>query len=81
MRDLEINGIDVVRNFELLEPYIVFSMATNDYIGNGGSGFDILEQNTTKSDTSLSLRDIVVEYIEEAGDIEPFTDGRIELIK
>jgi 5'-nucleotidase len=66
VKDLEINGVVIVKDYNLVEPFIVLSMATNDYIANGGSGFDILEQNTTKSDTMLSLRDVVIDYIESA---------------
>lgn len=63
---LKINGITVVDEYKLIEPYLIFSMATNDYIADGGSGFDILEQNTTKTNTSLSLRDVVIDYIENS---------------
>jgi len=82
---LAINGIEVIRDYALVQPYIAFSMATNDYIGNGGSGFDVLEQNTTKSNTSLSLRDVVIDFIEEKGEISVPADSggnyRIELIQ
>ncbi len=81
VKDLKINGIYVVRDYDLKEPYISFNVATNDYIADGGSGFDVFEQNTTKTYTSLSLRDVVIEYIEEKGIIEPVVDGRIKLIR
>ena len=71
---LEINGIVVVEDYDLKEPYVVFNMATNDYIADGGSGFDILEQNTTKSNTMLSLRDVVIDYVENAQCIYASTD-------
>lgn len=66
VKELSINGIDVVKDYKLVAPYLIFSMATNDYIAEGGSGFDILEQNTTKTDTSISLRDVVIDYIESS---------------
>ena len=81
VKRLEINELPVVEDYELKEPYVVFNLATNDYIADGGSGFDILEQNTTKTNTMLSLRDVVIDYIEEAGEISPVVDGRIQLIR
>ena len=37
--------------------------AVNDYIAQGGSGFDVLKRNTTKFNTGISLRDALVDYI------------------
>ncbi|MCK6526074.1 bifunctional metallophosphatase/5'-nucleotidase [Myxococcota bacterium] len=45
-------------------PGYEYELATNDYIAYGGSGFDVLERNTTKVDTGISLRDAVIDYIE-----------------
>ncbi len=81
VKELSINNIKIVDCYKLVEKSAVFSMATNDYIANGGSGFDILEQNTTKMDTMLSLRDVVLDYIEQEQEISPIEDGRITLIK
>lgn len=36
-----------------------YELATNNYIANGGSGFEVLERNTTQSDTGISIRDVV----------------------
>ncbi len=80
-RYVEINGLVVVQDYTLMQPHVVFSLATNDYIANGGSGFDILERNTTKVDTSISLRDVVMEYIEDNSPIEAVEDGRITLLE
>ena len=46
-------------------------MATNDYMGRGGSGFYMLEANTTRLDTSVSLRDAVVDFFDQIGEIDP----------
>ncbi|HEY2748931.1 MAG TPA: bifunctional UDP-sugar hydrolase/5'-nucleotidase [Polyangia bacterium] len=40
-----------------------YRVAVNDYIANGGSGFDVLKRNTTKFNTGISLRDGLVDYI------------------
>ena len=44
-------------------PQGVYELATNNYIANGGSGFKVLEQNTTKVDTGISMRDAVITYL------------------
>ena len=36
-----------------------YELATNNYIANGGSGFEVLERNTTQRDTGISIRDVV----------------------
>jgi 5'-nucleotidase/UDP-sugar diphosphatase len=40
-----------------------YRVAVNDYIANGGSGFTVLQRNTTKFNTGISLRDALIDYI------------------
>ena len=46
-----------------LNPYGEYRVAVNDYIAAGGSGFSVLQRNTTKFNTGISLRDALVDYI------------------
>ncbi len=78
---VSINGNVIVENYTLVDASAVYLVATNDYIANGGSGFDVLEMNTTKQNTMLSLRDVVVEYMESISPLDPTTDGRIQLLQ
>ena len=50
--NIMINGIE-------LDLDGTYELATNNYIANGGSGFEVLERNTTQSDTGISIRDVV----------------------
>ena len=50
--DIKINGIP-------LDPDGTYELATNNYIAHGGSGFEVLERNTTQVDTGISIRDVV----------------------
>lgn len=50
--DILINGVP-------LEEDGVYEMATNNYIAHGGSGFEVLQRNTTQVDTGISIRDVV----------------------
>ncbi len=54
--DILINGVP-------LELDGVYELATNNYIANGGSGFDMLERNTTQTDHGISIRDVVITTI------------------
>ncbi len=51
-RDIVVNGI-------ALEENGTYELATNNYIAHGGSGFSMLERNTTQVDTGISIRDVV----------------------
>ena len=42
-----------------LDPAGTYELATNNYIAHGGSGFEVLERNTTQVDTGISIRDVV----------------------
>ncbi|MBO7127423.1 bifunctional metallophosphatase/5'-nucleotidase [bacterium] len=68
---LKIGNTLVIDNYEVLLPNLLFKMATNDYMGRGGSGFYMLEANTTRLDTSVSLRDAVVDFFDQIGEIDP----------
>ncbi len=68
---LKIGDNIIVEDYELVQPHLIFKMATNDYIGKGGSGFYMLGLNTTTHDTSVSLRDSFSEFLMEKGTINP----------
>ncbi len=55
-QDILINGVP-------LDLDGTYELATNDYIANGGSGFDMLERNTTQTDLGISIRDVVISTI------------------
>jgi 2',3'-cyclic-nucleotide 2'-phosphodiesterase (5'-nucleotidase family) len=46
-----------------MDPDGTYELATNNYIAHGGSGFEVLERNTTQVDTGVSIRDIVLSAI------------------
>ncbi len=58
-------------------PEGVYELATNNYIANGGSGFYVLEQNTSKVDTGISMRDAVITYLLDHPSI-PYDTGFAE---
>lgn len=56
--NIQING-------ETVNPTESYKVAVNDFIGRGGSGFEVLRRNTTKIVTTLSLRDALIDYMRE----------------
>lgn len=41
-----------------------YSVAANDFIAAGGSGFFVLQRNTTQVNTRVELRDAVIDYVQ-----------------
>ena len=60
--NIEIGGIPLQLNG-------TYKLATNDYIAAGGSGFQILQHNTTQQNTFISMRDAVIEYLKTIGTV------------
>ena len=57
-------GIDIPINGKPLDPNGTYSVAVNDYIAKGGSGFAVLKRNTTRIETGISLRDSLIGYMQ-----------------
>jgi 5'-nucleotidase len=72
-----------------IHPTESYELATNDYIAGGGSGFSVLENNTTQEDSGISMRDAVEFFMLNLSDLDedgeriplntfyPSGDGRI----
>ncbi len=77
-------AVDITINGLPLDPAGTYELATNDYIAHGGSGFDVLQRNTTQVDTGISIRDVVkasiIQYqaLPQPGVCEE--DGRIQAV-
>jgi len=54
---------DILVQGEIVNPTESYKVAVNDFIGRGGSGFEVLRRNTTKVNTGLSLRDALIDYM------------------
>lgn len=59
MNCLDEKAENILINGVPLDPAGTYELATNNYIAHGGSGFEVLERNTTQSDTGVSIRDVV----------------------
>lgn len=75
-------AVDIIINGAPLDPDGTYELATNNYIARGGSGFEVLQRNTTQQDTGTSIRDVVKSAIIRYNTLpQPGVcqeDGRIE---
>ena len=55
-----------------LEPTGLYRVAVNNYIAAGGSGFIVLQRNTSQQDTGVSLRDSLTVFLTQQA---PVCDG------
>lgn len=63
-----------------LDPAKTYTIAANDFMANGGSGYTLLKKaKVIKYDTVL--RDIVVDYLKEHPVIAPQAEERIKVVK
>jgi 5'-nucleotidase / UDP-sugar diphosphatase len=57
----------------------VYKVATNDYVYGGGDGYEALSRGKALIDPSggTLLASMVMDYIEQEGEVAPATEGRI----
>lgn len=80
-------GVEVVgacdlntqRCWQPIDPIASYELATSNYLAGGGSGFRVLQRNTTQFDTQIQQRDALIDFIRggkacgsnDAGELEP----------
>jgi 2',3'-cyclic-nucleotide 2'-phosphodiesterase (5'-nucleotidase family) len=75
--------ISVQVGHQPLDPNAIYSLATNDYIADGGDNYDMLKGLKRLIDTSAGtlMAPAVMRYIESQGTIAPKLEGRITIRK
>ncbi|TVR03201.1 MAG: bifunctional metallophosphatase/5'-nucleotidase [Deltaproteobacteria bacterium] len=56
---------DILIDGESLYANRFYTLATNDYISRGGSGFRLLQFNNTQQDTGVPIRDSTIDYMNQ----------------
>lgn len=59
-----------------IDPIASYELATSNYLAGGGSGFRVLQRNTTQFDTQVQQRDALMDYI-RAGEPCGTVDGKL----
>jgi 5'-nucleotidase len=57
----------------------VYGVVSNDYVRNGGDGFEMFKTAANAYDFGPDLADVTAEFIAANGPYMPYTDGRITL--
>lgn len=64
--------------FVPIDPTNSYQVVTNNYVRNGGDGYDMFEGDDKKAyDFGPDLADVIAEYLAENSPYQPYTDGRI----
>ena len=72
---------NIMINGEPLDPERTYKVATNSYLAAGGDAYRMLLKALHRYDSSASLRDVVIAYIEHlGGTVKPRISGRINFI-
>ena len=48
-----------------IDPFATYELATSNYLAAGGSGYRVLQRNTTQLDTKIQQRDALTDYIRQ----------------
>lgn len=60
-----------------LDPKGVYRVATNSFTASGGDGYTVFRRARSKTDTDLSVRDVVMEELKRLKTIAPKVEGRV----
>ena len=65
------------------DPDATLTLATNDYLGNGGDGYDVFEDKVRLVDAYAGtlMANQVIEYIAARGSVAPVVEGRLQSVE
>jgi 5'-nucleotidase/UDP-sugar diphosphatase len=75
--DIEGSG----RCWQPIDPIGTYELATSNYLAAGGSGFRVLQRNTTQFDTQIQQRDALVDYIRAGAPCGADQNGELKSCK
>jgi 5'-nucleotidase len=55
--------VEIGRCWQAIDPIGSYELATSNYLAGGGSGFRVLQRNTTQFDTLVQQRDALIDFI------------------
>jgi 5'-nucleotidase len=68
---------DVMVGGAPLDPAATYGVVSNNYVRNGGDGYEMFKDAANAYDFGPDLADVVAEFMAAGGAYTPFTDGRI----
>ena len=75
--------IEVNRDGSALDPDATFTLATNDYVGNGGDGYGVFvgKKRLIDANAGTLMATQVIEYIASHGSVAPVVEGRLQMVQ
>ena len=75
--------LEVTRGGAPLDLDATFTLATNDYLANGGDGYDVFEDKMRLVDAYAGtlMATQVIEYIAAQGSVAPVVEGRLQAVE
>jgi 5'-nucleotidase len=70
---------DVMIGGAPLDPDKLYGVVSNNYVRNGGDGFDMFKTAENAYDFGPDLADVTAEFLAAKGPYQPYLDGRITL--
>ena len=70
---------DVTVGGAAIDPAATYGVVSNNFVRNGGDGFDMFESAMNAYDFGPDLADVTAEYIAANAPYQPYTDGRINM--
>ncbi len=55
----------------------LYSVATNDFLADGGDGYVVFKAARQRRDTQADMRDVFIDYLRRAGSVSARVEGRI----
>jgi 5'-nucleotidase/UDP-sugar diphosphatase len=77
--DVKLGACDVEAHvcYQPIEPIASYELATSNYLAQGGSGFRVLQRNTTQFDTQVQQRDALIDFIRSGAPCGSDKDGNL----
>jgi 5'-nucleotidase/UDP-sugar diphosphatase len=68
--------VDAGQCWQPIQDIATYELATSNYLAGGGSGFRVLQRNTTQLDTKVQQRDALVDFIRAGAPCGADADGK-----
>lgn len=75
--DGRVDPADVLIGGQPLDPNATYTVGTNDFMANGGDGYDVFTSTPRTGDGGTNLAELVKDRIRTRGPISPTVEGRI----
>jgi len=69
------------RCWQAINQFATYELATSNYLAAGGSGFRVLQRNTTQADTQVQQRDALIDYIRAGSPCGADAEGEVRSCK